>query len=224
MVAQHEIAVARNDELRIGMSVGIVARHIVFVESFSVDIDLPVLNADSVPCNSNNALDVAFRGIARVAEYNNVAALDRLPAIDELVDEDALLVFEAGHHADAFDLHRLVEKYNDERGDGERDQQIARPDRHHGQRARTRFLWNRRYRRLRTRHIRHGISILSDLLLLPSPRSSPYKQCNPIQIPCVGRRRGKPRLYGESDALFKAWVLKSTSPAPVRFITYFWYG
>src|SRR6266478_4544561 len=114
------------------MSVGIVARHIVLVESFSVDIDLPVLNADSISGNSNNALDVAFRGVARVAEYNNVAALDRLPAIDELVDEDALLVFEAGHHADAFDLHRLVEKDSDEGGDGERNQEIARPDRHHG--------------------------------------------------------------------------------------------
>src|SRR5258708_9351711 len=119
MVAQHEVGVARNDELRIGTSVGIVARHIVFVESFSVDIDLPVHNADSVPRNSNNALDIAFRGVARIAEHDNVAALDWLPAIDELVDEDALLIFEAGHHADAFYLHRLVEKGNDKSGDGE---------------------------------------------------------------------------------------------------------
>src|SRR3981081_231782 len=124
MVAQHEVGIARNDEFRIGASVGIVARHIVFVESFSIDIDLPVHNADSVPRKSNNALDIAFRGVARVAEYNNVAALDRLPAIDKLVDEDALLIFESGHHADAFDFHRLVEKDNDESGDGERDQQI----------------------------------------------------------------------------------------------------
>src|ERR1700687_663145 len=167
MVAQHEVGVARNDELRIGTSVGIVARHIVFVESFSVDVDLPVHNADSVSRNSNNALDVAFRGVARVAEYNNVAALDRLPTIDELVDEDALLIFEAGHHADAFNLHWLIEKDNDERGDGERHQQIARPDRHHGQRMRTRFFWNRRYWRLTARHIRHRISILSDLWQLP---------------------------------------------------------
>src|SRR5260370_26153761 len=119
MVAQHEVGVARNNQLRIGTSVGIVARHVIFVESFSVDIHLPVLNADPVSRNANNALDVAFRGVARVAEYNNVAALDRLPAIDKLVDEDALLVFEAGHHADAFNLHWLVEKDNDESGNGE---------------------------------------------------------------------------------------------------------
>src|SRR5437868_6941114 len=136
MVAQHEVGVARNDEFRIGTSVRIVARHIVFVESFSVDIDLPVLNADSISRNPNNALDIAFRGVARVAEYNNVAALDGLPAIDELVDENALLIVEAGHHADAFNLHRLVEKNNDERGNSERNQQIARPHRYYGQRAR----------------------------------------------------------------------------------------
>src|ERR1700676_2735899 len=153
MIAQHEVAVARNDELRIGTTVGIVAWHIVFVESFSVDIDLPFHDVNPVPRNSNNALDVAFRGVARVAKYNNVAALDRLPAIDKLVDEDALLIFEAGHHADAFNLHRLVEKDNNESGDGERDQQIARPDRHHGQRVCARFFWIRWYRRLRVRHI-----------------------------------------------------------------------
>src|SRR5258708_9086893 len=99
MVAQHEVGVARNDELCIGTIVGIVAWHIVFVESLSVDIDFPVHNADSVSGNSNHALDVAFRDVARVAAYTNVAALDRLPPIDKLVDEDALLIFEAGHHA-----------------------------------------------------------------------------------------------------------------------------
>src|SRR6266853_1123133 len=233
MVAQHEVAVARNDELRIGMSVGIVARHIVFVESFSVDIDLPVLNADSVPRNSNNALDVAFRGIARVAEYNNVTALDRLPAIDELVDEDALLVFEAGHHADAFDLHRLVEKDNDERGDGERNQQIARPHRHHGQRARTRFLWNRRYRRLRTRHIRHGNHILSEehwggeegiCNLKPKPSTrccirlpvetglTPSPACRPPNS-VVGDAASRVST-GNPMRFSRPWVLKPTSPAP----------
>src|ERR1700693_857238 len=144
MITQHEVAVARNDELRIGTTVGIVAWHIVFVESFSVDIDLPFHDVNPVPRNSNNALDVTFRGVARVAEYNNVAALDGLPAIDKLVDKDALLIFEAGHHADAFNLHRLVEKDNNKGRDSERAQQIARPDRHHGQRVRGRFFWNRR--------------------------------------------------------------------------------
>src|ERR1700674_4567335 len=162
MVAQDEIAVARNDDFTIRAGVGVVAGYIVFVEGLAVHVDLAILDANPVAGNANNALDVAFRGVARVAEYNNVAALDRLPAIDKLVDEDALLVFEAGHHADAFNLHWLVEKDNDESRDSERDQQIARPDRHHGQRVRRRFFWNRRYRRLRARHVGDRISILSD--------------------------------------------------------------
>src|SRR5260370_30697828 len=102
MVAQHEVAVARDDEFRIGMSVGIVARHIVFVESFSVDIDLPVHNADSVPRNSNNPLDIAFRGVARIAEHDNVAALAWLPPITELFDEEPLLTYEPGRTLDPF--------------------------------------------------------------------------------------------------------------------------
>src|SRR5258708_17121278 len=107
MVAQQEVGVARNDELCIGTIVGIVAWHIVFVESLSVDIDFPVHNADSVSGNSNHALDVAFRDVARVAEYNNVAALDRLPPIDKLVDENPLLIFDASHHAHTLTLHLL---------------------------------------------------------------------------------------------------------------------
>ena len=77
---------------------------------------------DVVAGNTDHALDVALRSVSRIAEDDDVAALDRLPTIHELVDEDALLVLEAGHHAGAFHLHRLVEKDNNERGDSEGDQ------------------------------------------------------------------------------------------------------
>src|SRR6266851_7486278 len=167
MVAEDEEAVRRNHNFTIRARVGVIAGDVVFVERLAVHVDLAILDANPVAGNSDDALDVALRSVAWIAEDDEVAALDGLPAIDKLVDEDPLLVFEAGHHAGAFNLHRLVEKDNNEGGDGERDQQIARPDRHHGQRAPTRFFWNRRYRRLRARHIRHRVSILSDLLLLP---------------------------------------------------------
>src|ERR1700682_2207560 len=134
MVAEDEEAVRRNHDSSIRAGVRVIAGDVVFVERLAVHIDLATLDANPVACNSDDALDVALRSVARIPEDDDVAALDGLPAIDKLVDEDALLVFEAGHHTGAFNLHRLVEKDNDESGDGERDQQVARPDRHHGKR------------------------------------------------------------------------------------------
>src|SRR5208283_737589 len=136
MVAEDKEAMRRNHHFAKGAGVGVIVRNIVFVEGFAVHVDLAVLDADAVACDSDNALDVALRRVARIAEDHDVPALDGLPTIDELVDEDPLLVFEAGHHAGAFHLHRLVEKDNDESGDGERDQQISYPDHHYGQRPR----------------------------------------------------------------------------------------
>src|SRR3981189_953399 len=175
MVAEDEETVTRNPNFPIRAGVGVIAGDVVFVERLAVHEDLAILDANPVAGNSDDALDVALRSVARIAENDDVAALDGLPAIDKLVDEDPLLVFEAGHHAGAFNLHRLVEKDNDESLDGERDQQIARPDRHHGQRARAGFFWNRRYRRLRTRHIRHCIFYSIRPFAVAKP--SMYKTC-----------------------------------------------
>src|SRR5580704_17698786 len=136
VIAEHEIAVGRNRHLGIGAGIGILIGDVVFVEGFVVDEDLTVFYADTVSSYSDDALDVSLGGVPGIAEDYDVAALDGLPAVDELIDEDALLVFEAGHHAGAFDFHRLVEKDNDEGGDGERDEQIARPDSNYRQRTR----------------------------------------------------------------------------------------
>ena len=48
-----------------------------------------------------------------------------LQLVDELVDEDALLVLERGHHTGAFHLNRLVEKDDEECRDGERNNYVA---------------------------------------------------------------------------------------------------
>src|SRR5271155_5424212 len=117
MVAEHEEAVGGNDDLTIRAFVRVISGNIVFVDRLAVHVDLTGFDADVVAGNSDDALDVALGSIARIAEHNNVAALDGFPAINELVDENPLLVFEAGHHAGAFDLDRLVEKNNDEGGD-----------------------------------------------------------------------------------------------------------
>src|SRR6266478_5519566 len=106
MVSEDEEAIRRNHDFAIRAGVRVIGGNIVFVERLAVHIDLPVFDADAVAGNSDDALDVALRSVARIAEDDDVAALDGLPAIDELVDEDPLLVFEPGHHASALNLHR----------------------------------------------------------------------------------------------------------------------
>src|SRR5580692_1251291 len=125
MVAENEEALLRNHDFSIRAGVGVIVGDVIFVKRFFVDVDLAVFNADVVSGDADDALDVALRGIAGIAEDNDVAALNGLPAIDEFIDEYAFLVFEAGHHAQAFNLHWLVEKNNNEGGDGERYQQVA---------------------------------------------------------------------------------------------------
>src|SRR5271166_1154201 len=127
MIAQHEIALRRHHNFRIRPRVGVGGRNVIFIESFAVDIDLATIDADAISGDANYALDVALRGITRIAKHDYVAARNRLQAVDELVDEDALLVGERGHHAGAFDLHWLVNEYDDECRDRERENQIAKP-------------------------------------------------------------------------------------------------
>ena len=75
------------------------------------------------PATPITRLMKALRRVARIAEHHDVAALDRLQPVDELVDENAFLVVERRHHAGAFDLYRLVQEDDDEGRDGKRDDQ-----------------------------------------------------------------------------------------------------
>src|ERR1035441_6199838 len=155
MIAQHEETLRRNYHLVERPGIRVIAGHIVFVERLAVYIHLTVINADVIPGNSDDALDVALRRVARIAEDHDVATVNRLPAIDELVDENPLLIFESRHHARALNLYGLVEKDDDERRNGERHQQITRPDGHNGQWAQRRFLLKHFDCRLRSLYIRH---------------------------------------------------------------------
>src|ERR1700675_4411185 len=112
MVTEDEEDVRRNHDVSIRAGVRVIAGDVVFVERLAVHVDVAILDANPVAGNADDALDVALRSVPWIAEDDDVAALDGLPAIDKLVDEDPLLIFEAGHHAGAFNLHRLVEEDN----------------------------------------------------------------------------------------------------------------
>src|SRR5579872_6554229 len=79
--------------------------------------------------NSDYTLYKTLRGVPRIAEYYDVAMLDGLNAIDEFIDENALLIVQGRHHAGALNLHWLVQEDDDERRNRERDDQVAHPGR-----------------------------------------------------------------------------------------------
>src|SRR5262249_55988443 len=113
--------------------------------------NLPGVDPDMISGHCDHALDIALRWIIRVAKYHDIPALNRLQAIDELVNENPLLILERGHHAGAFDLHRLVQKDDDEGRDGKGDDQITKPDSQAaaepGGRRWNLGFWNQRRRR-----------------------------------------------------------------------------
>lgn len=128
MVAHHEVAVFRDYRLRHGAGVAISLGHVELAQRVVVEPDLAMDDPDPVAGQPDDPLDVAFRRVARVAEDDDVAALNRLYVIDEFVDKEPVAVFQAGQHAGAFHPDRLIEKGDDQhRGDGG-NKQIAEPE------------------------------------------------------------------------------------------------
>src|SRR5690348_15456986 len=102
-----------NSDFGKGAVVEVLARHVAFLERMAIHVNLSFDDAHAVTRDANHALDIAFRRIERIVKYDDIAPLDRLKLVYELVDEDALLVLQTGKHAGAFDSHRLVEKDNE---------------------------------------------------------------------------------------------------------------
>src|SRR3974390_564899 len=127
MIAEDKIGVRRNDDLGKRPHVFVGRRHIIFGGNLSVDVHQPVIDADAIAGQSNDTLDVALRGVSGVVEDDDVAAVNGLQPIDELVNEHSLLVGKSGHHAGAFDLYGLVEEDNEEHRNGERNEDITKP-------------------------------------------------------------------------------------------------
>src|ERR1041384_2656516 len=108
MIAQHKVSILRNHSFRIGARILVVGWNIGLGQHHTVHVNAPVGDADAVTRQADHALDEALARIARIVKDDDVTALDALKVIDQLVDEDALLVFKARLHAAAFNLDRLI--------------------------------------------------------------------------------------------------------------------
>src|SRR6266478_4246632 len=73
--------------------------------------------------------------------HNDIAAPNRLETVYKLVDKNALLIGDQGSHAGAFNLHGLIEEYNDDDGKAQRNDEVAPPT------PELAAQWLRRFRR-----------------------------------------------------------------------------
>src|ERR1044071_9972545 len=113
MVAQNEIGIPRDYDFRIGPGIQVIGGYVWFGDRCIVHIHVPIRYADAIARQSDHPLDEALACVAWVLEHHNISALDAFEPVDQLVDENALLVFQAWLHAAALHLHRLVEKQDD---------------------------------------------------------------------------------------------------------------
>src|SRR5579859_277496 len=113
MVAQDEISIHRDHDFRIGPGIQVIRGYVGFGDRFVVHVQMTIGYADAIAWQSDHSLDKALARVAWVMEHHNVSALDAFEPVDQLVDENALLVFQAGLHAAALNFHRLIEKQDD---------------------------------------------------------------------------------------------------------------
>src|SRR6516225_9300186 len=128
MIAHHEVAAPRNCGSGVIADVRILRRNIRLGNLLPIDVDDAATNLDLLSRQGDDTFDKRLGAVQGIPEHYNIAAIDRLKAINEFIDEDALLVREERRHAGAFHLHRLIQKHDDYEGETDSDQQVAGPD------------------------------------------------------------------------------------------------
>jgi hypothetical protein len=127
MVAHDEIAAGGQSGGTVVADVGVLRRDVRLGDFAAVDVNDAATNFDGFSGQSDDPLDERFGTIQGIPEDNYVATIDGLEAVDEFVDEDALLIGKEGGHAGAFDFYRLIEENDDDQGETDGDEEIAGP-------------------------------------------------------------------------------------------------
>lgn len=128
VVPHNEIAVLGDAEWAVVAHVFVLRGDVRFVDSAAVDVDDALANLDIFAGQTDDAFDERFRMVERIPENDDIAALNRLEAIDKFVNEDALLIGEERRHARAFDFDRLIEKNDDDESKADGDKKVAGPN------------------------------------------------------------------------------------------------
>src|SRR5580704_8882084 len=78
MISQHEITIGRNHNFSIRSFVLVGPRHVLFVDRFTVHKHASRVDLDVVAGQTNDSFDKTLRGVSRITEDDDIAALDRL--------------------------------------------------------------------------------------------------------------------------------------------------
>src|SRR5438270_10280067 len=127
MVAKHKIRIVGDNGLRKRTGVQVIRRNVRLGQQHAVHVNMSVSDKNAVAGQADHALNEALARVAGIMEDNDVTARDAFKAVDQLVDEDPLLVFQSGLHAAAFHLDRLIDKQNDEKSNENGEEQVAHP-------------------------------------------------------------------------------------------------
>jgi hypothetical protein len=128
MVAHHEIVATLECSRAVVANIGVLRRDVRLGDFAAVDIYDAAANLYSLSRKSDDALDEGLGMIHRIPEHDDVAAVDGLEAVNEFIDEDALLIGEERRHAGTFDFNGLIEKNDDDQGETDGNEKIAGPD------------------------------------------------------------------------------------------------
>jgi len=93
----------------------------------AVNVNDAVANFHRFSRKADDAFDKRLGAIEGIPEDDDVAAVDGLKAVDELIDEDALLIGKKRGHAGSFDLYGLIEENDDHQGEADGDEEVASP-------------------------------------------------------------------------------------------------
>jgi len=124
VIAEDKVGIALDAGGRHGLVVPVGLGDVVFGQGATVDEDRAVINFHGVTGQADHTFDVRLGLIGGIVKHDQVSTVDLADAraVNELVDEDALLVRQRGHHTGAFDFNRLV---NEQDEDGRDDQRKA---------------------------------------------------------------------------------------------------
>ena len=125
MVAHDPEVVRGDDALGLGALVAEAVGDVGFADGDVVDVDVAVVDAEGVAGEGDDTLDVALGVVAGVEEDDDVATVDGLEAVGELINEEAVLILQTRQHAGAFYANGLVEEQDDDERDDGGDEDVA---------------------------------------------------------------------------------------------------
>ncbi len=125
VVPEHEVVALADLRRREAVDVPEALGQVRLARRHAVHHEPPRPDLDQVSGKPHHALDEGHRGVTGVPEHHHVPSLDRMEAVDELVDHDPLAVEEKGFHARALHPESLGDESDQEEAEEDGDREVV---------------------------------------------------------------------------------------------------